>query len=366
MLPSTQLSRRKFLAGAAAVAAVAAPSARANAPVRLRVQTAFAGRDIVHEYAVELAARIKELTAGRLLLDILPAGAVVKVSDMLDAVHAGTLDGCFAAPSIWYGKNAAVSLFGTGPCLGMDGWVLLGWMQYGGGQLLYDEMYQQVMKMSVQGFLTIPLPTQPLGWFKKEVKSVADFKGLKYRTVGLSMDLFKELGATVVFLPGPDIVPGLDRGLIDAAEYNSVTSDRLMGFPDVAKICMARSYHQPMECLELLLNKKKFDPLPADVKAAVKNVCSALSGDMTYRAMDRNSKDLVDLRKQGIRFIKTPNDILKAQLEAWDKIEKRKSEENPFFAKVIASQRKWAERVVPWYEFFTVPNDIAAAHYWKT
>jgi TRAP-type mannitol/chloroaromatic compound transport system substrate-binding protein len=362
----TGISRRRFLAGAAGAAALAAPSISiAQAPIKLRMQTGFNTKDIFYEYGAELAAKIKDMSGGRLVLEVLPAGAVVKVGDMLDAVHAGTLDACHAAPGYWYGKNAAVSLFGTGPCFGMDGWILLGWVEHGGGRAMYEELMQKELKMNVQGFLMVPMPTQPLGWFKKEVKSAADFKGLKYRTVGLSIDLFKELGATVVFLPGPDIVPGLDRGLIDAAEFNNPSSDRLLGFPDVSKVCMVQSYHQPMEVQEILINKKKYDALAPELKAIIKHACSSHSSDMYFKAMDRNSKDYVEMKGKGIKFVKTPKELLRAQLEAWDRIEKRKVAENPWFAKIIASQRKWAERVVTWYEDITVTNDMAVDHYFK-
>ena len=363
--PRSSVSRRRFL-GAAAVAAAAAPAvAKAQqAPIALRFQSTWPTKDIFHEYALDFARKANDMSGGRLKIDVLPAGSVVKAFDLLDAVHKGTLDGGHGVAAYWYGKNSAYSLFGTGPSFGMDANMLLGWMEYGGGRALYDELQHQVMKLDVEGFLYGPMPTQPLGWFKKQISGPADFKGLKYRTVGLSVDVFKEMGSAVVALPGAEIVPALDRGLIEAAEFNNTSSDRLLGFPDVSKICMLQSYHQPIECFEILFNKKKFDSLPPDLKHVIHYAAQASSADMSWKAMARNSTDYFEMRdKQGVKFFRTPKEVLQAQLAAWDRVVAAKSAENAFFAKVIDSQRKWAQRVVPWAVDVMVPNELAFQHF---
>jgi TRAP-type mannitol/chloroaromatic compound transport system substrate-binding protein len=245
----------------------------------------------------------------------------------------------------------------------MDANMLLSWFEYGGGKQFYEDLHQNVMKFDIVGFIYGPMPTQPLGWFKKQVTSSADFKGLKYRTVGLSVDVFKEMGAAVVSLPGGEIVPGLDRGLIDAAEFNNASSDRLLGFPDVSKICMLQSYHQPLEAFEIMFNKKRYDALPADIKAIIANAAQASSADMSWKAIDRYSKDYEGMKAQGVKFYRTPKEILQAQLAAWDKVVTAKSAENPLFAKIIESQRKFAARVVPWSDDFIVSNELAVQHY---
>jgi TRAP-type mannitol/chloroaromatic compound transport system substrate-binding protein len=248
----------------------------------------------------------------------------------------------------------------------MDANMLLGWIHYGGGRQLYTELQQKVMGFDVEGFLYGPMPTQPLGWFKKIVKGPEDFKGLKYRTVGLSIDVFREMGASVVALPGGEIVPGLDRGLIDAAEFNNASSDRILGFPDVSKICMLQSYHQPLECFEILFSKKRFDSLPADLREVIGNAATASSADMSWKAMHRYSQDYIEMRtKQGVRFYRTPNSVLQAQLNAWDRVVAEKSKENPLFGKILDSQRAWAERVVNWSNDTVVPNTLAYAHYFQ-
>ncbi|MBC7778518.1 MAG: TRAP transporter substrate-binding protein [Proteobacteria bacterium] len=362
--------RRKFLTGAAAGVAGAATLAfpaivrGQNAPISLRFQSTWPTKDIFHEYALDFAKRVNDMSAGRLRIEVLPAGAVVKAFDLIDAVNKGVLDGGHGVSGYWYGKNSAYSLFGTGPSFGMDANMLLGWIHYGGGREFYSELQRKVMGFDVEGFLYGPMPTQPLGWFKKVIKGPEDFKGLKFRTIGLSIDVFKEMGASVVALPGGDIVAGLDRGLIDAAEFNNASSDRILGFPDVSKICMLQSYHQPLECFEILFSKKRYDSLPADLREIIGNAATASSADMSWKAMSRYSQDYIEMRtKQNVRFFRTPRSILQAQLNAWDRVVEAKSKENPLFAKILESQRAWAERVVNWSNDTVVPNDVAFAHY---
>jgi TRAP-type mannitol/chloroaromatic compound transport system substrate-binding protein len=362
---AASVSRRHFLTSAAGgAAALSFPQvARAAETINLRWQSTWPTKDIFHEYALDYAKKVNEMSGGRLKIEVLPAGAVVKAFDLLDAVHKGTLDGGHGVAAYWYGKNSAFSLFGTGPCYGMDANSLLGWVEYGGGQALYDELMQKVLSLNVQGFLYGPMPTQPLGWFKKEVKKADDLRGLKYRTVGLSIDVFKEMGASVVALPGAEIVPALDRGLLEAAEFNNTSSDKALGFPDVSKICMLQSYHQPLECLEILFNKSKYDGLSAELKAIIRYAAQASSADMSWKAMDRNSTDYFEMtEKMGVKFYRTPEELLTAQLKAWDAVVTKKSAENPFFGKVIESQKSWAKRVGKWSRDVFVRMDLAYNH----
>lgn len=369
---SNHMSRRHWLGAAAAgaiaagVGLTAAGDASAQGPITLKMQSTWPTRDIFHEVFIDWGKKVEEMAGGRLKIDILPAGAVVPAFQLIEAVHSGTLDGGHGVPAYWFGKNVAASLFGTGPSFGLDAEGLLGWIHYGGGQELYNELIQQILKLDVQSFFHGPMPTQPLGWFKAPVRSPNDLKNIKFRTVGLSADLFKKNGASVVILPGAEIVPALDRGVIDAAEFNNPTSDRMLGFPDVRKVMMAQSYHQPVECLELLLNKKKYDSLPKDLQAIIKYAAMAESADFTWKMMERNSTDLAEMKaKQAVQVVKTPKSVLEAQLKAWDEIIVEKSKENAFFAKVIESQRKWAARVVPLRQEIMVDNEPAFQHYFS-
>ena len=363
-----QPSRRKFLAsataGAAGAAAMAFPMVgKAQAPIKLRLQAGWPTKDAFYAYSEAFVKKVKDMTGGKLVFDLLPAGSVVKPFDMLDAVHSGTLDAAHGACGYWYGKNTAYSLFGTGPAIGMDAQMLLGWYEQGGGKALYEELISQVMKYNVKGFLNVPMWNQPLGWFKKEVKTAADFKGLKYRTIGLAVDLMKEMGSSVVMLPAADIVPALERGLIDAAEFNNPTSDRTLGFADVSKICMVQSFHQPMECQEVIINKKKFDALPKEFQAVIESAGTSLSAEMSYKAMNDNSRDMAELTAKGVRFIRTPKEILQAQLNAWDAVIAKRSAENPFFVKVFESQKAWVKRVGPWRYAIEPSQEMAYNHF---
>jgi len=359
-------SRRGFLraAAAGAAAAVAMPRVgRAADTTTLRFQSTWPAKDIFHEFAQDYVNRVNTMSGGRLKLDLLAAGAVAKAFEMQDAVISGTLDGGHGVCAYWYGKNKAYSLFGTPPAWGWRANQMLGWVRYGGGQELYDELVQKVLGLNLVGFLTGAMPTQPLGWFKKPVESADDFKGLKYRTVGLSADLNNEMGAAVTILGGGEIVPAMDRGLLDAAEFNNPSSDRLLGFPDVSKVYMLQSYHQSCECFEIIFNKTKYDALPADLQAVLKYAAEASSADMTWKGMDRYSKDLQAMEnEEGVKVVKTPDAVLQAQLAAWDKVIAKLSAD-PFFAKVVDSQKAWAKRVVSLQFAMEVDQKMAYDHF---
>jgi TRAP-type mannitol/chloroaromatic compound transport system substrate-binding protein len=253
---------------------------------------------------------------------------------------------------------------GSGAAWGMDANMLLAWHKYGGGKELLAEIYRS-LNLNVVSYLYGPMPTQPLGWFKKPVTKPEDLKGLKFRTVGLSIDIFTGMGAAVNALPGGEIVPAMDRGLLDAAEFNNASSDRTLGFPDVSKVCMLRSFHQCSETFEILFNKQKFDALPPHLKAIIGNAVEAASQDMSWKAIDRYSKDYQALQKQGVKFYATPTTVLQAQLKVWDEIVAKKERENPMFKKVNDSMRVFAERTTRWQSDTMVDYRVAAARYFS-
>jgi TRAP-type mannitol/chloroaromatic compound transport system substrate-binding protein len=349
---SSAASRRKFLTGASAAAGAATlgfPAiVKAQGPVTFRWQSTWPAKDIFHEYANDFAAKVNDMSGGDLKIEVLPAGAVVKAFDLIDAVSKGTLDGGHGVVAYWYGKNSAMALWGSGPAFGMDANMLLAWHKYGGGKELLEEIYKG-LNLNVVSYLYGPMPTQPLGWFKKPVAKAEDFKGLKFRTVGLSIDIFTGLGAAVNALPGGEIVPAMDRGLLDAAEFNNATSDRILGFPDVSKVCMLQSFHQSAEQFEILFNKQKFDALAPKLKAIINNAVEAASADMSWKAIDRYSRDYIELQsKNNVKFFKTPDAVLQRQLAVWDDVTKKKEAENALFKKVNESQRAFAQRAVRW------------------
>jgi TRAP-type mannitol/chloroaromatic compound transport system substrate-binding protein len=368
-----KMSRLDFLKKAAlttgtTIAAVVglpiAKRAAAQSPIVLKMQSTWPSKDIFHEIFEDWAKKVNEMVGGRLRIDVLPDKAVVPAFELIEAVSRGTLDGGHGVPAYWFGRNRAASLFGTGPSFGLDAEGLLAWIHYGGGQELYNELLQQVLRLNVVSFFHGPMPTQPLGWFKEEVTGPESLKDVRFRTVGLSASVFQEMGAAVKILPGGEIIPSMERGVLDAAEFNNTSSDKLLGFPDVRKLCMTQSYHQPVECLELLLNKAKYESLPQDLQAIIRYAAMAQSADFTWKFFDRNSADMIELEQQrSVKFTVTPKSVLQAQLEAWDKIVERESGQNAFFAKVIKSQREWAARTVPWRQKIMVENNTAFEHY---
>ena len=359
-------TRRKFLGGAAVAtaAAVTAPSVvKAQGPISMRWQSTWPSKDIFHEYALDFGKRINDMTGGDLKIEVLPAGAVVPAFQLLDAVSKGVLDGGHGVLVYHYGKQQALALWGSGPGYAMDANMLLSWHKYGGGKELLNEIFTSI-GANVVSFPYGPMPTQPLGWYKKPVTKVDDFKGLKFRTVGISIDVFTGMGAAVNALPGGEIVAAMDRGLIEAAEFNNATSDRVLGFADVSKICMLQSYHQNAEQMEISFNKTKFDALPEKMKHLIASGVEAASQDMQWKAIDRYSKDYIELQtKDNVKFYKTPDVVLKRQLEIFDEVAKKKAGENPIFKKIIESQLAFAKRAVQWEQDTVVSRKMAFDHY---
>ena len=362
--PST--ARRKFLAGAAGASALAFPmiSKGQAGPISMRFQSTWPSKDIFHEYALDYAKTVNDMTGGELKIEVLPAGAVVPAFGLLDAVSKGTLDGGHGVLVYHYGKSNALALWGSGPAYGMDANMLLAWHKYGGGKELLAKIYASI-GANVVSFPYGPMPTQPLGWFKKVITKPDDFKGLKYRTVGISIDLFTLMGAAVNALPGGEIVPAIDRGLLDAAEFNNASSDRALGFADVSKICMLQSYHQNAEQFEITFNKTKYDGLPEKMRAIIAYAVDASSANMQWKALDRYSQDYITLQSQDkVKFYKTPPSILQKQLEFYDQVVAKKSEGSALFAEIVASQKKFAERVVKWEQDTVVNRTMAYNHYY--
>ena len=348
-------SKRRFLGRAAAGAAGAATLgfpmiSVAQSPVVIKMQGAWGAKDIFNEFAEEYVDRVNAMAGGRLRIDYLVAGSVVKPFEVMDAVNKGVIDAGHHVPVYWYGKSKVASLFGSGPINGCNAAQTLAWIHKGGGYELYQELLKK-LRLDVVGFFALPMPTQPLGWFKKPVNSSKDMEGLKYRTVGLAADVMQEMGMRVTQLPGGEIVPAMERGVIEAFEFNNPTSDRRFGAQDVAKYYMMGSYHQAMEFFEIVFNRKLFDSLAPDLQAILRHAAEAASTANTATAYDNYSNDLQALVAAGVQVKRTPDSIFDAQLKAWDTVSKRLSDEDPFFAKVVESQRAWSKRVA-YYHFF--------------
>jgi TRAP-type mannitol/chloroaromatic compound transport system substrate-binding protein len=360
--------RRKFLktaaaaAGAASVATIGFPMVSRAQTTVLKMQGAWGAKDIFNDFATDYVKRVNEMAGGRLKIQYLIAGAVFKPFQVMDAVNKGVLDAGHQVSVYWYGKSKVASLFGTGPVFGQNASQGLAWIYYGGGLELYQELLKD-LGLNIVGYFAMPMPTQPLGWFKKEIKTAEDLVGLKYRTVGLAADLMQKMGVKVTQLPGGEIVPALERGVIEAFEYNNPTSDRSFGAQDVSKVYMLGSYHQAAEFFEIIFNKTKYDALSDEQKAILRYSAEAASSANYWRGQDQYSKDLFWLRDEaGVKLYRTPKSVMEAQLKAWDEI-LPELEQDPFFAKVVKSQKEFAHRVAYYDLLDSADYKLAFDHY---
>ncbi len=366
---SGKLSRRIFLRGSAIAAAaagtagtLATPALAQAEPIVLKMQAAWGG-GIFLEDAQHYVDRVNAMAGNALRIDLLPVGSVVKTSQMQDAVHRGVLDAAHYVTAYWYGKSPVASLFGTGPCFGWSAQEMLGWVHYGGGKALFDELMAN-LGLNVVSFFNSPMPAQPLGWFKEEIKDSSQMVGLKYRTVGLAADVLLEMGMSVVQLPGGEIQPAMKSGLIDAAEFNNPTSDRDFGMQDVSKHYHLASYHQSQECFEVTFNKDKFNALPDELKAILEYASEAENSNFYWYSTKRYAEDLVTLRdKLGVNIYRTPDSIMAEQLTAWDIVLDRLMNEDPFFARVVESQKTYAKDVMNYLNLNAPDYKLAYDHY---
>lgn len=366
-MSKTVKTRRKFLkAGAATVvggaAAVAMPNIAKAAPVVLKVQAAWGG-GIFLENAKSYVDRVNAMAGSGLKIDLLSVNSVVKTSQMQDAVHRGVLDGAHYVPAYWYSKSPAASLFGTGPCFGWSAQEMLGWIHYGGGIELFNELMGS-LGLNLVSFFNSPMPAQPLGWFKEEIKGSGQMKGLKYRTVGLAADVLNEMGMSVVQLPGGEIQPAMKSGLIDAAEFNNPTSDSDFGMQDVSKHYHLASFHQSQEAFEITFNKKKFDSLSSEHQNILRYASEAENSNFYWHNTLRYADDLIKLKeKHGVNVYRTPDSVMADQLKAWDIVVDRISKEDPFFAKVVKSQKAYAKKVMNYLLLNAPDYGLAYKHY---
>jgi len=346
----SQTTRRRFLQGGAAAvtgaSALAAPAiVRAQDATVIKMQSSWPAGNIFQEFAQQYADRVNAMSGGSLQIDLLPAGAVVQAFQIQDAVADGVLDAGHHVTAYWYGKSRSASLFGTGPVFGVDGAQMLAWIHFGGGKELYNELVRDVLGLNIVGFFALPMPTQPLGWFNEQITDISQMQGLKYRTVGLAADVMQNIGASVAQLPGGEIVPAMERGVIDAFEFNNPTADYQFGAQDVAKHYMMGSYHQACEAFEIMFNGDLFNDLTDQQRAILEYAAEATSTANYGLAMHRYSQDLVRLRDEmGVNVHRTPTSVMQAQLEAWDNVVEQYGGDE-MFARIVESQRAWGERV---------------------
>jgi TRAP-type mannitol/chloroaromatic compound transport system substrate-binding protein len=344
--------------------------ATAQQPIVWKVQSAWPANNLLHHSAVEMAKMVEEMSGGRFKWEMSAAGTIVGSFEVLDAVNRGLIDATHAWPGYWAGKNSAAGLFAPGPGgpFGMDREEYLSWLFAGGGLELYNELLQKELKMNVfVPVFTTSLPYwEPLGWFKKPFNSLADLRKMKFRTSGLGMEMMKGMGISVVTLAGGEVIPALERGTVDGAEWAIPSHDILMGFQNVTKNYYMPDLRQPASYQEIIVNRAKWDALPKDLQAIVKWAGMAEIIRMTAYSVDQDSKAIEELeKKHGVKVVRTPADVLKAQVEAIDKVYEAEAQKNPFFARVLKSQKDFASRAVPHAQRIRPPIEVVVAHYWK-
>ena len=339
------------LAGLAATAMLATSTAVAE--VKIRVQTAVTAKAdeavILNEFAEDVSA----LTNGTLEIELLPAGAVVGIPDIIDAVDSGLVDGGFAWTHYWSGKHPAAMLFGSpvaGAGVGIDNIAFISWFLYGGGKELYDRLWQE-MGVNVKGFMLQPVGPEALGWFKEPINSMDDFRKYRFRTPpGIPGQTYKDIGVASVAMGGGDILPALEKGTIDAAEWCCPKPDSVFGFQKVLKHYYLQGLHQVVVNADIYINGDVYESLTDHQKKAIEVAANAsLTKAVAYRIYE-NGKALKDLTENhGVQLHDTPTDYFSAYMNAAKASLEKNAAGNAFFKEVWDSQRAFAEIAVPFW-----------------
>jgi len=337
----------------------------AQAPIRWKVQSAWPPTSIVQDAAKLLVEMINKTSGGRLQMELLPAGAIVPAFEIQDAVNRGVLDAGHTTPGYIIGKQQAFIPLTHGPMLGMDFIDYFGWYWEGGGHELLNEAYQKNLRMNVVSFQVHPEGPQAMGWFKKEIRTFADIKGLKYRIFGIGAETYGKLGISAVTIPGGEIVPALERGVIDGAEWINCYDDKILGLDKVAKFHYVPGMHEPVTVGEFIINKGKYDALPADLKEILKTSFQASYWVHFVRFQEKTAKACAELIAQGVKIIKTSDELNRAFLKTYDEIVKGYVAKDPFYKKVLDSQQKYAGLLVPYRLSYWPPYNFIGEHYWK-
>ena len=361
----------KRIAAAVAVAVAAgfslSSNAQAPAPKTLKMQSTWPASITLQEHFKLFAERVEKLTSGSIKIEAMAAGQIVPAFEVLDATNKKVLDGWHAIAYYWVGKNPAAALFAGPPGgpFGMDHMDYMGWLYVGGGLEMWREFYQNDLKLNVIVWPAHPSSPQALGWFKKPLRSVADFKGLKCRQTGLNAEVYAKLGQSVVNMPGGEIVPAAQRGVIDCAEWVGGVEDLRLGLPGVFKYHYTPGMHENNSIGELGFNLDVWKSFTPQQQEAVNSAVKDTFITWLTRWQMQNADAMEEMTKKwGTQIRRTPPDILIASLKAWDEVAKENSAKNPTFKKVYESQRQYAAKVVPAKRYMFPPYSFAANYYW--
>ena len=365
----TALRKTFALTALAAVLGMVVPAgAQQPAGVKnLKFQSTWPASSTLQDNFRYFAERVDKLTAGQVKIEALAAGQIVPPFEILDATHKKVIDGGHGIAYYWVGKNKAATLFSNTPAgvAGMDHMDFLGWIYEGGGLELWWDFYQKELKLNVIAFPILPSSPQAFGWFKRPIKNLADFKGMKCRQTGIVAEVFQRMGMQTVNLPGGEIVPSAQRGVIDCAEWVGGIEDLRLGLPQVWKYHYTPGMHESASIGEIIINTDVWKGLTAQQQEAIRSAATETFVRWGVKWQKQNAEAIVEMRtKYGTQILRTPPDVLLAFLKAWDEIAAEESAKNPFFKKVIDSQRAYASKVIPAKRFMFPPYTFAANHYW--
>jgi TRAP-type mannitol/chloroaromatic compound transport system substrate-binding protein len=334
-------------------------------PIVLKGQSSHPATSNFHLIFKLWAETVEKMSAGRLKIETLPGGAIVPPFEVFDGTSKGVLDVGMSPFGYIQGRNTATIPMSHGPLFGMDGQDYYAWYYDGGGMKLLEEFYRDHLKLNIVG---LPIPTdypQGLGWFKKPINSLADLKGMKYRIYGIGAETYGRLGVAVVTIPGQEIVPAMERGVIEGAEWINCLEDKKLGLHKVARHYYTPGMHEPVTGGQLMFNGDVWKKLSPDLQEIVR-VASVYATTMRNFAFNRETAGACqELIKEGVQIHRTPDDILTSFLDQWEKIQAEYVEKNPFYKKVIDSQKAYAEVVVPFRLSWFPPYDFAGNYYWK-
>ncbi|MGH8740898.1 MAG: TRAP transporter substrate-binding protein [Burkholderiales bacterium] len=361
---------KRTIAAAVAVAVASAVftlEAGAQASRSLKMQSTWPASITLQDHFRLFAERLEKLTGGTLKIDAMAAGQVVPAFEVLDASHKKVLDGYHAISYYWVGKSPTAALFAGPPGgpFGMDHMDFLGWLYVGGGLEMWRDFYQKDLKLNLIPWPAHPSSPQAFGWFKKPLRSVADLKGLKCRQTGLNADVYAKLGMSVVNMPGGEIIPSAQRGVIDCAEWVGGVEDLRLGLPGVFKYHYTPGMHENNSIGEVGFNLDVWKSFTPQQREAVESTVKDTFISWITRWQKQNADAIEEMvKKHGVQIRRTPPDILVASLKAWDEVAKAYSDKDPAFRKVYESQRTYAAKVVPAKRYMFPPYSFAANYYW--
>jgi TRAP-type mannitol/chloroaromatic compound transport system substrate-binding protein len=353
------------IAAAALVTGLAVPAAAQQART-LKMQSTWPASLTLQDNFRFFGERVDKLTSGALKIETLAAGQVVPPFEVLDATHKKVIDGAHAVSYYWVGKNKAATLFSATPAgiFGMDHMDYMGWLYEGGGLDLWWEFYQKELKLNVIAFPILPSSPQALGWFKRPIKNLADFKGMKCRQTGIVAEIYQRMGQQTVNLPGGEIVPAAQRGVIDCAEWVGGIEDLRLGLPQAWKYHYTPGMHETTTIGELMINSEVWASLPPQQQEAIRSATTETFLRWGVKWQLQNADAIEEMRtKYGTQILRTQPEILIAFLKTWEAIAKEESAKNPFFKKVLDSQRAYAAKVIPAKRYMFPPYSFTANYF---